>query len=368
MGGKPPMPIAISAHAQIAQTESPRSYFNLSRVRYIDEMKFLTSAIALLAFGAMAAAQQQPSSDYRLALTEHKGQLQWHAEGFTIIQRSAKAGGREVGIRGKDSTGRLTFLGFLFLAPEGAPQSSVKCRDQVLAYDKRNVPSLRVLKTSELQPPSGLPVALVNYTTKAKDGSTEYNVRGFIATGDICGDLEFYSSKPIGDQDKDIAAIFSTYRFDPDYGPKFADVFLYGQVLYQNEMFKAAAPAFEKALAIVPPDGAPFPSNKIATRVATDQAGMAYGISGDIHKARSLFEAAIVKDPDYPLYYYNLACADAEEKNLPAARRHLQEAFARKANGNPGEPMPDPTQDDSFTPYKSNKEFWAFLKQLQSPN
>jgi hypothetical protein len=335
-------------------------------MRYIDQMKFLTTAIALLAFCAIATAQPPTSSDYKLTLTDHKGQLQWHTDGFKIVQSSAKPAGREIGIRGSDGSDNLSFLGFLFLAPEGAPQSSTKCRDQVLGYDKKANPTLKILYTSELTPSSALPIALATYTEKGRDGSTGYNVRGFIATGDICGDLSFYSRKPISDQDQNLAAIFSTYRFDPSYDPKFADVFQYGQVLYQTDMYKAAAPVFEKAIAMVPPDGAPFPSNKVATRVTTDQAGMAYGISGDVHKARAIFEAAIIKDPDYPLYYYNLACADAEEKNLPDARRHLQEAFARKANGNPGEPMPDPTKDNSFEPYKSNKEFWNFLRQVQS--
>jgi hypothetical protein len=65
------------------------------------------------------------------------------------------------------------------------------------------------------------------------------------------------------------------------------------------------------------------------------------------------------------LYYYNLACADAEEKKLADARRHLQEAFARKANLISGEAMPDPTKDDSFLPYRNDKDFWTFVKGLQ---
>ena len=92
---------------------------------------------------------------------------------------------------------------------------------------------------------------------------------------------------------------------------------------------------------------------------------MAYGMSGDSQKARSLFEKAIAEDPDYPMYYYNLACADAEDKNLAGAREHLQQAFARKANVISGETMPDPTRDDSFLPYRDNKAFWAFLKSLR---
>ena len=93
---------------------------------------------------------------------------------------------------------------------------------------------------------------------------------------------------------------------------------------------------------------------------------MAYGISGDLSKARAILALAIAEDPDYPMYYYNLACADAGEKKLPEARRHLQQAFERKANLNPGETMPDPTKDDSFAPYQTDKAFWSFLEGLQA--
>jgi Tfp pilus assembly protein PilF len=145
-------------------------------------------------------------------------------------------------------------------------------------------------------------------------------------------------------------------------------VFLYATLLYQARMYKAAAPIFEMALVKLKEDpgiaARMMKDTRTATRVVTDQAGMSYGMSGDIPQARRLFEKAIAEDPDYPLYYYNLACADAEEKNLVGARNHLQQAFARKANVISGENMPDPTKDDSFLPYRDNKEFWAFLESL----
>jgi hypothetical protein len=97
-----------------------------------------------------------------------------------------------------------------------------------------------------------------------------------------------------------------------------------------------------------------------------DQAGMSYGISGDLAKSRGIFEKGIADDPDYPLYYYNIACADAGEKKLSDAKLHLQQAFDRRANVNPGEAMPVPTEDDSFLPYKSNQEFWTFLQRLKT--
>lgn len=113
---------------------------------------------------------------------------------------------------------------------------------------------------------------------------------------------------------------------------------------------------------MVPADGAPFSSMVVPARVMRDQAGMSYGIAENDREARSLFEEGVAKDPDDPMNYYNLACADAGENKLAAARAHLH----RKANMISGERLPLPTKDDSFLPYKGNKEFWSFLQKLEA--
>ena len=329
-------------------------------------MKLLAPIIVITIFCGLAFGQSNSDATHKLALPEHNGQFKWTANGFKIVQSSAKANGREIGLRGQDSSGRLSFLAFLFLVPESAPLTSEKCRDGALNQEKKIRSSLRVLSTSEILRPDGPPISLVTFTSKAQDGALAYVVRGFVATEDICGDLEFNSRKPISAEDADLKEIFSTCELDAGYIPKFSDVFLYAQILYQTQMYKAAAPIFEKALPMVTNDGAPFPSLRIAKRVVIDQAGMSYGIAGELTKARAIFEKAIVEDPDYPMYYYNLACADAGEKKLADARLRLQQAFARKANLNPGETMPDPTKDDSFLPYKRDKAFWAFVESLHA--
>jgi tetratricopeptide (TPR) repeat protein len=201
----------------------------------------------------------------------------------------------------------------------------------------------------------------VSYTAKGEGGKTLYTVRGFVANGDICGDLEIYSYAPLSLQDSNLKKIFSSFRLDEKYAPQFGDLFVYAQILYQHHMYGPAAPVYEKALAKLNEDSS---STRTMKRVITDQAGMSYGMSGNIAKARAIFEKAVALDPDYPLYYYNLACADAEEKNLAGAKKHLQEAFDRKANVIAGEKMPDPSQDDSFLPYRNNKEFWTFVEGL----
>jgi tetratricopeptide (TPR) repeat protein len=302
--------------------------------------------------------------DFSIALANHNGHLSWSADGFKIVQSSVKSNGQEIGIRGRDNSGRLNFLGFLFLFPEQAPMTSTKCRDGVLAPAKSTDKSLEILGTSEISRPGALPVSLVDYREQHDKGKTGYMVRGFVATADICGDLEFYSDTPIHSADPNLQRVFSSLKLDPDYVPQFNDVFLYAQMLYDTQKFAAAGPFFEEALRKL--ETAKGEDTKTMTRVLTDQAGMAYGMSGDIEKARAIFDHAITTDPDYPMYYYNLACADAEQHDLAGARKHLQEAFDRKANVIHGETMPDPTEDDSFKPYHNDTQFWSFVESLRS--
>jgi tetratricopeptide (TPR) repeat protein len=320
---------------------------------------------SLAAWGQAKSAGQLPgNADFKLALANHNGQIQWKAAGFKITETSAKPDGREIGIRAQDASGRLSFLGFLFQVPEQAPVTSAKCRDASLDEEKANDPTFKQTRSSEVAGTDRVPVSVVDYSVQGKGGSPAYSVRGFIASGDLCGDLEVYSNEAIRSEDPEVLQIFQSLQLDEHYQPVFNDVFFYAQVLFNSQQFAAAGPLFERSLTLAA--DAKRVDTKLWRRMATDQAGMSYGMSGDANKARTIFEAAIAKDPDYPMYYYNLACADAQEKNLADARKHLQQAFDRKANTLPGESMPGPTTDDSFTPYSSDKEFWSFLEGLRA--
>jgi tetratricopeptide (TPR) repeat protein len=321
------------------------------------------SAFAIVFLWLCVTACTASDADFKLALVNHAGQLSWSADGYKIVQSSAKPNGNEIGIRGKNASG-VTFLAFLFLVPEQAPLTSGRCRDGALDAEKKSNPSLKIQSTSEVSGSGNLPVSLVIYTAQARGGKVVYIVRGFAATGDICGDLEFYSDSPITAEDVELKKVFASFRLDAKYAPTFRDTLLYGQILYNAKMYKAAGPVFETALSRLKES---HEADQITMkRVVTDQAGMAYGMSGDLQKSRSIFEKAVVEDPEYPLYYYNLACADAEERDLAGAQKHLREAFDRKANVIAGEKMPDPTTDDSFLPYRDNKAFWSFLEGLQA--
>lgn len=129
-------------------------------------------ASVVVAFSAVA----QPTFDggFRLALPEHRGQLSWSADGFKVVQSSAKPGGREIGIRGKDRSGRLAFLGFFSLFPDQAPLTSAKCRDGVLDPEKKSNKTLKVLTVSDVAQANSMPVSLVSYTSEGRNGKTAY--------------------------------------------------------------------------------------------------------------------------------------------------------------------------------------------------
>ena len=63
-----------------------------------------------------------------------------------------------------------------------------------------------------------------------------------------------------------------------------------------------------------------------------DNLGMAYGISGDLEKAKETFEYGVSKDPAYPLFHYNLACTYAEMDDATQAGSYLRKAFEYKSN------------------------------------
>ena len=105
--------------------------------------------------------------------------------------------------------------------------------------------------------------------------------------------------------------------------------------------------------------------DKTIWKVLVDNLGMSYGISGNLDKAKETFEYGISKDPDYPMFYYNMACTYGEKKDMDKAIEYLKLAFDRRENMIPGEEMPDPATDSSFERFMKNEKFKAALKELK---
>lgn len=99
-------------------------------------------------------------------------------------------------------------------------------------------------------------------------------------------------------------------------------------------------------------------------RVLIDNLGMAYGITGDLKKAKETFEYGLSKDPKYPMFHYNMACTYAEMDDVDKAIEYLRNAFEYRANMIKGERFPDPARDSSFSKFMKNEKFRSALKEI----
>ncbi len=84
-------------------------------------MKLSGMVLPMIVSAVSALAQTTPSSDYRLALPDHKGQLRWSIEGFKIIENSAKADGLNWAFVDVAPQGSSCFLPFCSLLQKRHP-------------------------------------------------------------------------------------------------------------------------------------------------------------------------------------------------------------------------------------------------------
>lgn len=139
-----------------------------------------------------------------------------------------------------------------------------------------------------------------------------------------------------------------------------AQVYL-GQSLYMQNKYAQSIGPFEKAREL---EAGGMKLNPDQHRILVDQLVIAYGISGNLKKVHTLLDEAVRQDPDYPLNYYNLACAFAGEDDKPKMLANLALAFQHKDHLIKGEKMPDPRTDDSFKSYVHDADFVNLMKQI----
>jgi tetratricopeptide (TPR) repeat protein len=120
-------------------------------------------------------------------------------------------------------------------------------------------------------------------------------------------------------------------------------------------------PEYEKAKELADADKSVAPPQK---RPIIDQLGVIYGMSGKFDESIETYQQAIAQDPDYPPYYYNLACSYSESGDLDKAIFNLQEAYRRKDKWPAPQSFPDPRKDDSFKNYLGNEQFKKALKDM----
>jgi tetratricopeptide (TPR) repeat protein len=262
-------------------------------------------------------------------------------------------------------------VSYILFQRTGGEPTAKGCLDDVINPITQN-PAVKISqrKDGELPSPSGQTLATTTYLLDMDPGHKldprpnapgyyQRNSFAFAANAQTCAEIHLSSIHETRDALGALNTIQAAFEPNLTYQPIASDYFRLA-----NQFFKAApasaAPYYKSALAALPNT----PATLTPRRVITDQLVISLGRAGDLKTSRAMAEQAAAQDPDYPLNYYNLACADAEEGNAAAARTHLQQAFDRRANTLKGEHLPDPTKDDSIVKLKKDKPFWTFVESL----
>ena len=328
-------------------------------------MKRIAAALSLLALPLAAQQHQQ----INLVDAAVPGSLQIPPAGNWKI---AKIDLYDDGVRPvftfEDAATHMTLSVMLFPDDTGhaTPES---CRKDMMTPLLQNLESSATVKNKTRDKhvtPAGLTLSTASHLIASPSKLVDLplnqeNVFGFLGTSHTCAEIHLSKTDY---QPADLPlfnAALDQFAFDGSYQPTSKDYSVLASVYFNSKSFPAAAVYYQRALETLPTTQ---PPNSTVRRYLTDQLSMSYGVSGDIKRSRKINEQAIAIDPDYPLYYYNLACADAQQGHAADARTHLQQAFDRKANTLPGEHLPDPATDDSIRKLQRNKDFWAFVQTL----
>jgi tetratricopeptide (TPR) repeat protein len=186
-------------------------------------------------------------------------------------------------------------------------------------------------------------------------------VFGYATSGDLGVDFHISKISYSAADDKFFDSLISGLHLIQDYKPDSATEFGYGSIYYLHQDWTKAALHYERSLQLERQKRA---LSQTQWNVLVDNLGMAYGMSGEIPKAKATFEYGTQENPTYPMFRYNLACADSETGDLDGALDQLKLAFQYKSNSNPNESVPDPAKDDSFKRYLSDPRFTTLTKEL----
>lgn len=226
---------------------------------------------------------------------------------------------------------------------KGAAKDGLKL-EQVKTYEKDSIPMLE-------------------YVVEEFRGQKAHqkNVCGYLVSGGM--GIDFHISK-LGytpEDQKFLDSLVNGIKLIENYEPDSKLQYGYGSIFYVQKDWVRATQHYEKALE---QEKGQRTLSTTEWRVLVDNLGMAYGEARDLEMARRTFEYGIDEDPTYPMFHYNLACAEAELNNLDGALEELKTAFRYRGNSIPGEGIPDPAKDDSFRRYLQNSRFKELTSEL----
>jgi len=321
---------------------------------------FLLLSICLLPASPAVGQASQPkvlhTASIAMVLPDLDGAVRINTAGLDIEQSGMRPDGRQFRIEAKSPDG-VFITAFLEVAPHQGNGTEV--RDAWWPGTQKN--SKFKLSDLQLHELAGIPVA--EYTVHEYNGMPveQHSVHAYYAAGQTWAEIHMSKVRYEPKDEALFEALLQRVEALPTYKPSSLDWMIMASTFYEQKNYTKAAHFYE--LTLKEEDVSPK-LGPVLWHVAVDNLGVSYGISGDVSRAKQTFEQALQKDPNYPLFEYNLACAYGEMNDMQNALPHLKRAFELRKNTLPGEIMPDPMTDDSFRRFKNKAEFVEAVKAL----
>ena len=248
----------------------------------------------------------------------------------------------------------------LFQNPSDQPDEQ-GCREVALnPILQQNAGLISQRVDGDVQGANGDSWATTTYMQDMKHGGhLQRNFFAFAGNDTTCAEIHISGVAGAADELTAMKQVLAEFYPDLNYQPYPDDYFQMATLLYRGSP-ELAAPYYRSALNKMPYTAALLPTR----RVATDRIIVALKKSGDLNSSRIVAETAIKSDPNYPLNYYTLACADAQQGHAAEAKLHLRQAFDRRAYLPKGQSMPNPVTDKYLLKLKKDRAFWAFVTAL----
>jgi tetratricopeptide (TPR) repeat protein len=300
------------------------------------------------------------------ALEIDAGQASWEAH--------VRADGKETQMKAMNRADHLLVTAFLQQVKFGA--SAEKCRAEWWSMTAKSTP----FKLKDVVQSERNGSALVEYIIPEFKGMPvrQKSVHAYVGSGDLCAEVHLSKVQFVAEDQQLFDEVLASIHLLPDataaeiprntqaqQGENHAEVNqLFGAAsrLYLDHNYAAAAQVYEKTLTLEKQNAG---LSQTYFRVLIDNLGMSYGMTGHLPEAKKTFEYGITRDPEYPLFYYNLACTYGEMGRMNESLEQLRLTYKYKANTIPGESLPDPLTDDSFHKFVKDKAFVSAVRQMQ---
>jgi hypothetical protein len=337
---------------------------------YLLTVVFLCTAVSASSY----AGQSDPPKPLEVTLPSLPWRLVLDAPGFTQRINEIQQGGRRYFLADSDTN---HFAVSVFLEPTATSPPPGECERSLKATAARNVPAsttplpgVRYRKNGDMQileytlSSEGVPLKQRNIFAciPREDAYIDIHISKVLFTdADQPAVDKLLQSFRIVPRDSS-AAVASTTDGAVDSGAG-RQLFLEGSRAFRDGKYQESIAPYQKALDL---EKASPKLEKTLWLALIDNLTMAYGITGNFAASQATAQYGVSEDPAYPLFYYNLACAAAEQGNVADTQNFLKLAYDRRGNMIPGEKFPDARTDDSFATLMKNPDFRGFVNALYS--